>query len=138
MDRTNASAADVLKSSLATNKTHGMTVTGRSRTHTLTEDALTLSVRQELAKIEAACRRCGAPSVETFDLVYDRMVAPISGPWSKAKLWDTMFSQSTCRRCGQICVPLRPVPTTPTSTPTQDLLAASPSQNGMVKNKSVS
>jgi len=95
-----------------------LTLPTRAKTEVVSELVLAATVRQQKLRDSDACRRCGAPSVQTFRLLFERVMAPARGPWSRAKLWDTMFTQYTCRRCGQVYALPRAEPTTPKNTPT--------------------
>ena len=89
----------------------------RAKSDVVSEAVLASTVRQGKFRDKEACRRCGAPSVRTFHLLFDRVIAPVGGPWSKEKLWDTKFTQFTCRRCGQIYALPRAEASTPRNTP---------------------
>jgi hypothetical protein len=96
-----------------------------------TEQAFVSAVCQESRKARSACRRCGAPSFVTFDLVGGgkreaaaveaprARIAHIGGPWARAQLWGASYQSLTCRRCGSVRVlPPAPATHTPTTTPT--------------------
>ena len=89
----------------------------RAKSDVVSEAVLASTVRQGKFRDKEACRRCGAPSVRTFHLLFERVIAPVGGPWSKEKLWDTKFTQYTCRRCGQIYALPRAEASTPRNTP---------------------
>jgi ribosomal protein L37E len=98
-------------------KSHALLLSTRAKSDVVSEAVLASTVRQGKFRDKEACRRCGAPSVRTFHLLFERVIAPVGGPWSKEKLWDTKFTQYTCRRCGQIYALPRAEASTPRNTP---------------------
>lgn len=100
-----------------TEKSHALLMSTRAKSDLVSEAVLASTLRQGKFRDKEACRRCGAPSVRTFHFLFERVIAPVGGPWSKEKLWDKKFTQYTCRRCGQVYALPPAEASTPRNTP---------------------